>query len=227
MKVTYHGHACISIELQDGTRLLFDPFITGNPLSDLAPETVAADYILVTHGHSDHIGDMLAIAQKNDAPIITMVELAGYAAKKGAKSHGMNLGGRRTFPFGVVKFVPALHSTGFEEDGQLLYMGEPAGIVLQADGKTLYHAGDTALFSDMQLIGEQFDLDLAFLPIGDNYTMGPEDAATAANWLQPKIAVPIHFDTFPLIKQDPQHFTRALTPAISGRILAVGETIEL
>ena len=138
----------------------------------------------------------------------------------------MNIGGAHEFLFGKVTLVQAHHSSGIEEDGTTIYMGNPAGIIIQAEGKTIYHAGDTALFGDMALLGEQFDIDVAFLPIGDNFTMGPQDAATAAGLLQAKKAVPFHYNTFPLIKQDPQDFIKLL-PAGVGKGLMIGESITI
>lgn len=227
MKLTYHGHSVLAIQLADGQKLLFDPFITGNALTDLDADTVETDWLLITHGHSDHIGDMVPIAKRNEAPVISVVEICRYAARKGiAETHGMNMGGSFEFPFGKISMVEAKHSSGLEEDGTMIYMGNPVGIILEAEGKTILHAGDTALFSDMAMIGERFDIDVAFLPIGDNFTMGVQDAATAAALLNASKVVPIHYNTFPMIKQDPQTFVNLL-PAGVGQILAVGETLEV
>ncbi|MDT2736336.1 metal-dependent hydrolase [Enterococcus pseudoavium] len=227
MKITYHGHSVLSIVMANGQKLLFDPFITGNALTDLKAEEVTADWILVTHGHSDHIGDLIPIAKRNDATVISIVEICSFAEQNGVqKTHGMNIGGKFDFPFGRVKMVPAQHSSGYEVDGQMIYMGEPAGFILQAEGKTLYHAGDTAEFGDMALLGEAFEIDLAFLPIGDNFTMGPQDAASAAKRLKAKQVVPIHYNTFPVIEQDPDAFVQLL-PEKVGKVMAVGETIEI
>ncbi|MHC5217142.1 metal-dependent hydrolase [Enterococcus sp. LJL128] len=226
MKLTFHGHSCIEIQLEDGTNLLIDPFISGNPMSDLTVEEVKTDVILITHGHSDHIGDMIPIAQRNQAKVISIVEIVQFAEKQGVNGHGMNLGGKCTFDFGTVHFVPALHSSSYEYEGQTLYMGEPAGILLQAEGKTIYHAGDTALFTDMQLLKQFYDIDIAFLPIGDNFTMGPKEAAVAAEYLGAKVVVPIHYNTFEVIKQDPELFSSSLKPGV-GQVLTVGESIEL
>lgn len=227
MKITYHGHSVIAVKLDDGTDLLFDPFITGNPKTDLVAEKVKTDYILVTHGHEDHVGDMVPIAKNSDATIIGMVELCAFAKKNGVKhTHGMNIGGKFDFPFGRVKMVHAQHSSGYEVDGQMLYLGEASGFIVQAEGKTIYHAGDTSNFGDMALFGAAFSIDVAFLPIGDNFTMGPTEAASAAKRLNAKQVVPIHYNTFPLIEQDPKAFA-ALLPAGVGKVLEVGESMTL
>lgn len=226
MKITYHGHSCISVLMEDGQRLIVDPFLIGNELADIKPEDVKTDWVLITHGHNDHVGDMETIAKNNDATVIGSAELAGFAERKGLKSHGMNIGGCFHFPFGKLKMVFAQHSSSYQEDGQIIYLGEPAGFILEAEGKTIYHAGDTALFSDLSLLAD-FDLDLAFLPIGDNFTMGPEDAAKAASLIRAKKAVPIHYDTFPLIQQDPQRFVDFLPVTVKGEIMTPGQVVEV
>lgn len=226
MKITYHGHSVIQMELANGDKLLFDPFIRGNPVTDLQAETVKTDYVLVTHGHNDHIGDMVEISRKNNALLISMVEICDFATTQGVqRTHGMNLGGKHQFPFGSLTLTPALHSSSYTFEGQTLYMGEAAGMIIEADQKIIFHAGDTADFSDLALIGEQYDIDVAFLPIGDNFTMGPDAAIRAAKRLKAKKVIPIHYNTFPVIKQDPHAFTAKL-PGI-GQVLAVGESLEL
>lgn len=227
MKITYHGHATVAITTKAGQKLLIDPFFTGNPLADITDEEAEADYILITHGHSDHIGDMVAIAKRCDAEIIAMVEIAEYAANQGVKkTHGMNLGGSFTFPFGKVKLVTAQHSSSLTIDGVPYYMGLAAGLVLSIDDQCIYHAGDTNYFSDMQLIGREHLLDLAFLPIGDNFTMGPEEALRAASVLNARKVVPIHYNTFPVIEQDPEAFAKKL-PTGTGHVLQPGESITV
>ncbi len=227
MKVTYHGHSVIKVET-NGKTILFDPFITGNGLTDLKVEDVKPDVIILTHGHNDHVGDTVEIAKKHDCLVVSVFELATILSWQGVeKTHGMSIGGAKEFDFGTVKFTPAFHGSGFEtEDKQMIYCGQPAGVLFTAEGKTIYHAGDTALFSDMKLIGERHPIDVAFVPIGDNFTMGPDDAAAAVEFLNPRVAVPIHYNTFPPIQQDPHHFI-SLLPDNKGKVLSAGESIEL
>lgn len=226
MKISYHGHSVVRIET-GGKTILFDPFITGNGLTDLKASEVKVDVIILTHAHNDHVGDTVELAKRNDALVITNADLATYLGWQGVRTHGMNIGGAYEFDFGKVKMTQAFHGSGYAtEDQQIIYGGMPAGVLLFAEGKTVFHAGDTGLFSDMKLIGERHPIDLAFLPIGDNFTMGPEDAAVAAEFLQAKLVVPIHFNTFPPIKQDPQQFINLLQEN-KGRVLQPGEIIEL
>lgn len=229
MKVTFHGHAVISVVTDDGTKLLFDPFITNHEQTDLEVGKVEVDYILVTHAHNDHFGDTIEIAKRTNAKVITTVEIADYLDNKGINGHGMQPGGAHTFDFGQVKFTPAIHGSSLllhPDDEAPTTLGLASGILLTVDGKTLYHVGDTALYSDMKLIGERHTIDLAFVPIGDNFTMGPEDAALASKWLQAKKVVPIHYNTFPLIKQNPDAFIGLLEDGV-GHILNIGESIKL
>ncbi|KMY52412.1 metal-dependent hydrolase [Peribacillus loiseleuriae] len=227
MKISFHGHSVVMINTK-GTTVLFDPFINGNGQTDLKVEDVHPDVIILTHGHGDHLGDTVELARKHDALVIGSAEMAHYLSTQGVKrTHGMNIGGAYEFEFGKVKLTTAFHSNSFiTNEGQIIYLGMPSGVLFTAEGKTVYHAGDTALFSDMKLIGERHPIDLAFLPIGDNFTMGPEDAALAAEYLQAKQVVPIHYNTFPPIKQDPQKFL-ALLKAGNGKVLERGDFIEL
>lgn len=226
MRLTFLGHSCFLVEIGPN-RILIDPFLTGNPAAVARADDIRCDAILVSHGHDDHLGDAVAIARRNDALIVANYELAEYLAAKGARTHGMNPGGAHVFPFGRVKLTLAHHSSSAEAGLNPIYLGSPCGILLQAGGKTLYHAGDTALFLDMQLIGRA-NLDAALLPIGDNYTMGPDDALTALELLKPKLAVPMHYDTWPLLAQDATAFARRANEA--GHVvhpLKPGETIAL
>jgi L-ascorbate metabolism protein UlaG (beta-lactamase superfamily) len=207
MKLTYFGHSCFLIETA-GTRLIIDPFLTGNPTAAVSAGDVRCEYVLVTHGHEDHIGDALAIARANGATLVANYEIAEYFSAQGAKTHGMNPGGAFAFPFGRVKLTIAHHSSSLNAGLAPIYLGVACGIVVEAEGKRLYHAGDTALFLDMQLIGRG-GLDAALLPIGDNFTMGPADALDALDLLKPMVAVPIHYNTWPPIAQDPVTFAAA------------------
>ncbi|HIZ70310.1 MAG TPA: metal-dependent hydrolase [Candidatus Atopostipes pullistercoris] len=226
MKATFHGHAVVSLETEDGTKLLFDPFINGNEACNLNVDTVEADYIFVTHAHSDHLGDTVEIAKRTKAKVITTVEIASYLSSFDLETHGMQPGGSHTFDFGEVKLTPAIHGSSIEIDGKPHTLGVASGILVTADAKTVYHVGDTALYSDMKLIGDLVDIDLAFIPIGDNYTMGPEDASLAAKWLQAKRVVPIHYNVLPLTEQDPENYIKMLDKDV-GFVPEIGESFAV
>lgn len=228
MKVTYHGHSVVLIET-NGKKIIIDPFITGNGQTSLKADDLHVDVILLTHGHNDHVGDTVELAKKSNATVVAPFELATYLGWQGVNVHPMHIGGAHQFDFGKVKLTQAFHGSAYveEETKKIVYTGMPAGILFSSEGKTIYHAGDTALFSDMKVIGERNTIDIAFLPIGDNFTMGPEDAATAASWLKAKLVVPIHYNTFPVIEQDPKAFVAMLEPGIEGRVLSSGESIKL
>ncbi|PWI58073.1 metal-dependent hydrolase [Sulfoacidibacillus thermotolerans] len=226
MKVTYLGHASFMLETATH-HVLIDPFLTGNPKASIRADEVQADAILLTHAHSDHVGDTIAIAKRTGALVVAVYELAQWLAAQGVSTHPMHLGGAHDFPFGRVKFTLAFHGAGIETPAGLVYGGNPAGILFTAQGKTFYHSGDTALFGDMKLIGELNRIDVAALPIGDNFTMGPEDAVLAAEWVKAKMVIPMHYDTFPLISQDATAFVRQLAhKGIKGQVLAPGQSLS-
>ena len=226
MEISYHGHSIVKVKTNNRV-ILIDPFITGNELTDLVAADEKPDVILLTHGHNDHVGDTIEIAKASGALVVAPNELAVWLGWQGLNTHGMNIGGAHEFEFGTVKYTKAFHSSSYTtEDQQLIYMGMPAGILLKAEGKTMYHAGDTSLFGDMELIGKRNDIDVAFLPIGDNFTMGPEDAAYAVELLAPKLAVPVHFNTFPAIRTDPEEF-KSLVKTAEVKIMKAGESIYL
>ncbi|WP_394188416.1 metal-dependent hydrolase [Paenisporosarcina quisquiliarum] len=226
MYVSFHGHSVVKIKTGDFT-ILIDPFISGNGLTDLIAENEKPNVILLTHGHNDHVGDTVAIAKANDSLVIAPFELAEYLEWQGVRTHGMHIGGAYQFEFGKVKLTQAFHGSSYvTEKNEIIYTGMPAGILFSAEGKTIYHAGDTALFGDMKLIGERHPIDLAFLPIGDNFTMGIEDAAYAVELLNPQAVVPIHYNTFPPIKQDPNDF-KELVKHSNVHIWEAGDGTEM
>lgn len=223
VKYSYFGHACFMLD--DGKyKVLVDPFLTGNPAASVSANDVAADYILVTHAHGDHLGDAPDIAARTGAEVVGIPEILDICTSMGTdvKGHGMNLGGSLNLPFGKVRMTLAQHSSGVPG-------GIACGYVIYIGGLVIYYAGDTALFSDMKLIGQKDRLDYALLPIGDNYTMGLEDAALAAQWLGVRHVIPLHYDTWPIIRQDVAKY-KELTEKMAHaevHIVKPGEDIEL
>ena len=224
VKFSYYGHAAFLLD--DGTnRVLVDPFLTGNPTASIAANEAACDFILLTHAHGDHLGDAPSIAARTGAAIVAIPEVISVCESQACdeiKSHPMNIGGSLDLPFGKVRMTFAQHSAGVAG-------GIACGFVVYIGGKVVYYSGDTALFSDMQLIGRKDAIDYAVLPIGDNYTMGLEDAAMAAQWVNAGHVIPIHYNTWPVIAQEVRHYkevTEAMTRA-KVNVVAPGETIEL
>lgn len=229
MKIIYHGHSCFEIHTNN-SKIIIDPFLTGNSQADITPDRIKVDTVLITHGHGDHVGDALEIAKKNDATIIAPNELAVYMQKQGAKAHPMHIGGARTFSFGKVKLTQANHGSAIINDKEIIYMGNPCGFLLYIDHKVIYHAGDTGLFGDMKsVIGDLNNIDVAMLPIGDNFVMGPEDAVIAARWLKAKTVVPMHYNTFTVIEQDAVAFKNKLESETDSvaQIMSPGDAMEI
>lgn len=228
MKLTWFGHAAFSLEA-DGKTVLVDPFISGNPVATVGAETLAADVILLTHAHGDHVGDTVDIAKRTGATVIATFELAGWIGKQGVEHvEAGNHGGTIPFDGGSVKFTPAWHTSSYGTPDGDVAPGVPAGLVVRFGGRTTYFAGDTCLFSDMQLIADE-GLDIAIVPIGDRFTMGPADAVKAARLLRAGTVLPCHYNTFPGIRQDGDAFKRAVEEQTASRVLlpAPGETIEV
>ena len=222
-KATFYGHSCVM--LSDGSdNIIIDPFLTHNSQATAKPEDISVSHVLVTHGHADHVGDSLPIARRNKATIIAGYELANLLEKEGVDVHPMHIGGSHPFSFGRVKLTIAHHGGGYGPE-DAIYGGPAVGFLVQIGGKTVYHPGDTGLFYDMKLIGEMNDIDLAFLPIGDNFTMGIDDAVKAAEFLQAKTVVPFHYDTFPVIQADPNEFAGRVTGA-KVVVLKPGESLD-
>jgi len=198
-KLTWYGHAALGLET-GGYKIIVDPFLNGNPAASITPEAVEADFILISHGHGDHLGDSVAIAQRTKALVISVNEIAIWFNNQGIVSHGQHIGGGFKYPFGYLKLTHALHGSELPDGSS---GGNPCGFLLTTnESQKIYLAQDTGLFGDMKLIGEE-GIDLAVVPIGDNFTMGPEDALRAVKLIRPKVVVPIHYDTWDLIAQDP------------------------
>lgn len=225
MKIRFLGHSATEVE-GERVRLLIDPFITGNGVCPVKAEELNPDVIILTHGHGDHVGDTVAIAQRTGALVVCGYDTGEALAAKGVKVHGLGLGGKWRFDWGMLRMVPAFHGSGMPGC-------HPAGWVIHLDGKRFYHAGDTCLYSDMKLLNgviEQPGIDVAMLPIGDRFTMGPEEAAIAAQWIGAKRVIPIHYGTFPGVLTGTAEAFQSEVAALSGPevvVLKPGETFEL
>jgi len=225
MKLKYFSHSAFQLTTFVGKKILIDPFLSGNPTSPVKANDVEADYIILTHAHGDHLGDGFEIAKRCNSTFICVNELAEYCKSKGFNAHNMHIGGGHNFEFGRVKFTIAHHGSMTPENQ---YAGEPAGVIISADNKNVYHTGDTGLFYDMKLIGEMTPVDYMLLPIGDNFTMGIRDAVKAVELTNPKIAIPIHYNTFPVINSDPIEFKNLVEASgTKCRVMDFGEEIEL
>jgi L-ascorbate metabolism protein UlaG (beta-lactamase superfamily) len=247
MRLTSFGHSCFLVEVEglpdglsaqapataeaspkSGVRLVFDPYLKENPHGRVPLAQVPCDYVFCSHAHEDHICDALELAKLHSATLVAPYELALYFGERGARIIDLMPGGGLNLPWGRIQMTPALHSSALElPGGESKFMGAPCGYLVRAGGRSIYHAGDTALFGDMALIGRG-GLDLALLPIGDRYTMGPVDAVEALNLLRPKLAVPMHYDTLEKIRQNPHAFAKSAAAAgHTVRVMGAGETIEV
>ena len=214
IKLTWYGHATMSLEVGKH-RLLIDPFFSGNPAASTTADKVQADFILISHGHSDHVADAVAIAKRTGAQVISNYEIINWFGAQGVENtHPQHIGGGFKYPFGYLKLTLALHGSTLPDGTS---GGNPAGFLLTADGKKVYLACDTGLFGDMKLIGEE-GIDLAVLPIGDNFTMGPDDALRAVKLLQPKNVIPVHYGTFDVIAQDVNAWAKRVTAETSAKV---------
>ncbi|MEG6584581.1 metal-dependent hydrolase [Dendrosporobacter sp. 1207_IL3150] len=217
----FFGHACFQLAHGD-TSIIFDPFLTDNPFKIAQPDDINCNYILVSHGHFDHLGDTIAIAKRTNSTVISTAEIAGLCGRQGCQTHAMHIGGKHTFDFGYVRVTPAFHGAGVEG-------GHACGFIVNFFGTTIYFAGDTSLFGDMELLGRLEKIDFALLPIGDNFTMGPDDAAIAANMLKANTVIPMHYNTWPLIAQNPEQYKQSVEKQfnIPVQIINPGELINI
>ncbi|MGD8281469.1 MAG: metal-dependent hydrolase [Gemmatimonadota bacterium] len=224
-KLTYYGHSTCSIETDDGVHLVIDPFFDDNPACDVSAGDVQADFILLSHGHYDHIADAVPIAKRTGATVICSYEIGEFMGTKDVQASPHHIGGGVRYPFGHVKLTPALHGGMVELPGGEPYTTVPAGLLVDFEsGQTLYHAGDTSLLTDMQLLKGQ--VDVAMLPIGDRFTMGPADAVRAIDFIEPEVVVPIHYNTWPPIEQDADAFKATVGNRARVEIMKCGDTFD-
>ena len=224
MKINFIGHSAFYIE-EGNLKALIDPFLTGNETTTKSvTDYDSITHIFVTHGHEDHLGDTIELAKLSNATVICNFEITNYLNKFGITTHPMHIGGRTKFEFGTVKMTPALHGSGILEDGEMICGGNPCGFVIKTSDASIYHAGDTGLTMDMQLLKIE-ELDLAIVPIGGNFTMDTYDAARAVDFIDPKKVIPIHYNTFPIISADPYEFKSLVNTNIEVCILNPGGSI--
>ncbi len=225
MKLKYFSHSSFLITLDSGSRLLIDPFLDGNPTSPVRALDVEAEYILLTHGHGDHLGDTLEIAKRCNSLCICENELASYLASKGLQAHNMHIGGSCSFDFGKIKLTQAWHSS-VTPDNECV--GAATGIIIFVENKIIYHMGDTGLFLDLKLTGQLNPIDYLLVPIGDNFTMGIDDAVMACSFVNPKCAVPMHYNTFDVVNADPEVFKQKLEDkGLNCQVMEFGQEINL
>lgn len=226
IEVTFMGHACFLLEAK-GKKILIDPFLSGNPLAGTDPESLKPDLILLTHGHGDHLGDAIEIAKSSGAEMLGVYELMNYCQSRGVENvHQAHMGGKISYDFGWVKLVPAFHSSS-TPDGT--YTGNPVGFVVNFFGHHFYHAGDTGIFGDMELIGRIFGVDTAMLPIGSTFTMDIDEAVEAVKMLKCSNVIPMHYNTFPPVEADPEVFKKKVEEATDTRVIILkpGQTTSL
>jgi L-ascorbate metabolism protein UlaG (beta-lactamase superfamily) len=226
-RLTFHGHSTFTIQLRDGTRIALDPWFDDSPVSDIKSGDIdELDYIFCTHGHADHFADAIPLAKKTGAMLVSTYEIVSFVQTQGVENaHPLHIGGGYRFPFGYVKMTAALHGGQVHGDETGQFTTVPGGFLFEMDGKRLYAAGDTALLTDMQLLKGQ--VDVALLPIGDNFTMGPDDAVRAVEFIEPSVVIPIHYNTFPPIQQDPAEFAFKVGDRAEVWILEAGDEVDI